>query len=95
MTILLPIVIFSVWLFWIPVCVWERAARGDFGGTSVVPSIPAFPLAAWGLAALLNWYHDNLGVAIVGGLHVLLLLAFVRSAVRSLYAIRQNSKNVA
>jgi len=95
MTILLPIFIFVVWLFWIPVCVWERAAKGDFGGTTILPGIPVFPLLAWGLAAFLNWFHDRLGLVIVGGLHVLLLLFFIVSAVRSLYVIRRNRRDVA
>lgn len=88
MTILLPIFIFVVWLFWIPVCVLERAARGDFGGTSILPGIPIFPLLAWGLAALLDRVHDQLGLVIVGGVHVLMLLGLIVSAVRSLYVIR-------
>lgn len=54
MTILLPIFIFMVWLFWIPARVWQHAAKGDFGGTSALPVVPLFPLLFWGLAALLN-----------------------------------------
>ncbi len=92
-SILLLIFLFAVWLLWIPVCVWERAARGDFGGTSILPGIPFFPLLAWGLAVLLNWFHDGLGLKIVGGFHVLLLLMFLVSAIKSLYVIRRNNKN--
>ncbi len=95
MTILLPIFIFVVWLFWIPVCVWQRAAKGDFGGTSILPGIPIFPLLFWGLAALLNWFHADLGLEIVGGFHVLLLLFFIVTATRSLYVIRRNRRDVA
>jgi len=94
MTIVLPIFLFVVWLFWIPVCVWERAARGDFGGSSIFPGVPVFPLCAWGLAALLNWFHQGLGLVLVGGFHILLLLFFIWSATRSLYVIRQNKRNV-
>jgi hypothetical protein len=90
MTILLPIFIFLVWLCWIPVCVWERAKKGDLGGTSIAPGIPILPLSAWGLAALLNWFHDGLGLEIVGTFHVLLFLFLIASAARSLYVIRQH-----
>lgn len=90
MAILLPIFLFVVWLFWIPVCILQRAARGDFGGTSILPGIPLFPLCAWGLAALLNWVHLGLGLLVVGGFHVLFLLLLVASAARSLYLIRRN-----
>jgi len=49
---------------------------------------------AWGLAALLNWFHHGLGLVLVGGFHILLLLFFIWSATRSLYVIRQNKRNV-
>jgi hypothetical protein len=94
MDVLLPIFIFAVWLFWIPVCVWSRAARGDFGGTSILPGIPAFPLAAWGLSALLDRLHPDLGLLVVGGFHALLLLFFIVSAIRSFHAIKRNKSNV-
>jgi hypothetical protein len=93
MNIWLPIFIFAVWLLWIPVCVWERAAKHDSGGTSILPGIPIFPLLAWGLAALLNHLKVNLGLAVVGGFHVVLLAAFITSAARSLYVIRRNRRN--
>ena len=95
MTILLPIFIFVVWLLWIPVSLLERAARGDSGGFSFLPVIPVFPLCAWGLAALLDWFHGRLGFMVVGGLHVLLLLCFLVSIARSLYVIRRNKRNAA
>ncbi len=90
---MLPIFIFVVWLFWLPVCVWERAAKGDFAGTSILPGIPIFPLLAWGLAALLDGFHDQLGLMIVGGFHFLLLLLLIVSAFRSLYVIRRNKRD--
>jgi hypothetical protein len=95
MHVLLPIFLFAVWLFWIPVCVWSRAARGDFDGTSILPGVPVFPLAAWGLSALLDWLHADLGLLVVGGFHILLLLVFIVSATRSLHAIKRNKSNVA
>jgi hypothetical protein len=93
MTILLPIFIFAVWILWIPVCLLDRAARRDSGGFSFLPIIPVFPLCAWGLAALLDWFHDRLGLKIVGGLHVLLLLCFLVSVARSLYVIHRHKQD--
>ena len=95
MTILLPVFIFVVWILWIPVGLLERAARRDTGGFSFLPIIPVLPLCAWGLAALLNWFHERLGLMIVGGLHVLLLVCLVVSAARSLYVIRRHKRNAA
>jgi len=92
MTILLPVFILVVWLFWTLDCILERAAKGDFGGTSILPGIPVFPLFFWGLAALLNWFHAGLGLKIIGGFHVLLLLFFIISAARSIYVIRRNKR---
>jgi hypothetical protein len=93
MTILLPIFIFAVWLLWIPVALLERTAKGASGGISFLPIIPVFPLCAWGLAALLDWFHSRLGLVVVGGLHVILLLCCLVSIARSLYVIRRNKRN--
>ncbi len=90
MGVILPIIIFAVWIFSIPVSVWEKHARGNSGGVSILPVISVFPLCAWGLAAILDWFHHRLGFIVIGGLHALLLLCFLVSAARSLYVIRQN-----
>jgi len=97
MKILFPLFLLAVWLIWIPACVWGRAAKGDFGGTSILPVVPFYPLVAWALSAILDWLHPNVGVMLIGSLHVLLLLFFVDSALRSLHAIRKqkHKSNVA
>jgi hypothetical protein len=94
-SLLLPLFLFVVWFVWIPVCLLEREARGESGGFSVLPGFPLFPLLAWGLAALLDRLYDNLGLIIVGGLHVLLLANFIVSVTRSLITIRRNKRNAA
>lgn len=94
-SLLLPLFLFSVWFVWIPACVLEREARGDSGGFSPMPVFPFYPLLAWGLAALLDRAYDNLGLIVVGGLHLLLLASFVVSVVRSLITIRRNKRNAA
>jgi len=60
-----------------------------------MPVVPFYPLLAWGLAALLDRVYDNLGLMIVGGLHLLLLASFVVSVARSLITIRRNKRNAA
>lgn len=60
-----------------------------------MPVFPFYPLLAWGLGALLDRLYDNLGLIIVGGLHVLLLATFLVAATRSLITIRRNKRNAA
>ena len=90
LSIALPAFIFVVWLLWIPVCILGKEARGEVGGVSILPGVPLFPLAAWGLAALLNLIHDRLGLILVGGFHVLLFLAFLGSLVHSSRVLRRS-----
>jgi hypothetical protein len=92
-SVLLPIFLFAVWMVWIPVCLLERRARGESGHFSAVPVIPVFPLVAWGLAVVLDWIYNRLGLLVIGGLHALLLLAFLISVARSLYVIRRNRRS--
>ena len=60
-----------------------------------MPVFPFYPLLAWGLAALLDRFYDNLGLIVVGGIHTLLLVSFIVSVVRSLLLIRRNKQNAA
>lgn len=57
-----------------------------------MPVFPFYPLLAWGLAALLDRFYDNLGLMIVGSLHVLLLASFIVSFTRSLIIIRRKKQ---
>jgi hypothetical protein len=38
------------WVVWIPACSFEALAQGRSGSVSILPGIPVFPLAAWGLS---------------------------------------------
>lgn len=87
--ILFPLGIFLVWLVWIPVAMLERAARRDPSGFSFVPVIPIVPLVAWGVAVALDLLHEQLGLWVIGGLHVVLLLSLLVSAFRSMRIIQR------
>jgi hypothetical protein len=89
-SILFVAFLFLVWSLAIPVSVWHRAAKGDFGGTSILPTIPICPLVAWGIAAALNLFGDGMGFTLVGGAHALLLVVFLASAAKSLYTLRKS-----
>ena len=91
MKIFFPIFLFAVWFVWIPAVVWGRELSEPGKGSSVFPVFPIYPLVAWGLSAILDWLHPNAGFKLVGGLHVILLLCFVFSALRSLHAIRKRN----
>jgi hypothetical protein len=60
-----------------------------------MPVFPFYPLIAWGLAALLDWLYDSLGLVVVGSLHVLLLASFIVSIARSIISIRRNKRDAA
>ena len=87
-----PLFLFFVWLFASLLPVLEKKAKRESGGVSVVPIVPLFPLAAWGLAAILDLIHDRLGYYIVGGLHVILLACATGLRVKYAYAIRRNTR---
>ena len=58
---------------------------------TIFPAFPFMPLMAWGLAALLDWVHPELGV--VGGLHVALALVSAIYAANFSYQIRRRTKH--
>jgi hypothetical protein len=71
------------WLAWIPAALGERLERGERGGVSFIPIIPFYPLLAWLAGLGLNHLEPDLGLYLVGGLHVVLAVVFLGSAVRS------------
>lgn len=78
------------WLAWIPAVLLEKKAKGDSGGTSIVPVVPLFPLAAWLAGIGLNRVIANAGTYIVGGLHVILIVCLLGSMAISVLRIRVN-----
>ena len=79
---------FVTWLAWVPAVLMEKKARGGSGGTSILPVIPLFPLVGWGIGVGLNLIKPNAGLYIVGGLHAVLLAAFVGSVIFSAVKIK-------
>jgi hypothetical protein len=76
------------WFAWVPAVLMEKKARGDPGGTSILPVIPLFPLVAWGIGVGLNLLKPKAGLYVVGGLHVVLFAVFVGSVIVSAVRIK-------
>jgi hypothetical protein len=75
MSIFLLLFLCSItWALWAYVVILENTVKSV--GTSVMPSIPVFPLLFWGIGLGLNALKNNLGFFIVGGLHIVLLVVF-------------------
>ena len=83
--------LFGTWLWLVLLPVLEKGVRNQPGGVSIMPVFPIFPLLAWGLAALLDWLRPRLGYYVIGGLHVVLLIASVVYAAKLLYQINRKS----
>jgi hypothetical protein len=74
---------FIAWLAWVPAVLMEKKARGDSGGTSILPVIPLAPLIGWGIGLGLNLIKPKAGLYAIGGLHALLFAVFIGSVVVS------------
>jgi hypothetical protein len=79
---MLLILVLLAWLLWAVgalhghhIAKREGRVRAD-SGVSVAPIIPLFPLGFFGLAKLIDQAASPWGTWLVGGLHVLLALAF-------------------
>jgi hypothetical protein len=68
--------------------------EGQRRGYSMVPLIPLFPLAFWGLAMLVDLVIAPWGTAIVAWLHAALGVFFLVSIARSLLALRSIEKEM-
>jgi hypothetical protein len=79
----------ATWIAWVPAAGLQRAARGRKGGVSIVPVLPFFPLAAWGLA----WWLQRSGMASapawLGVAHLALLVLMLASIVKSKRVLRR------
>jgi len=83
--------LFGVWFIVVLLPVLEKKAKSQPGGVSILPGFPIMPLLAWGLAALLDLAHRQLGYYIIGGLHVILLAVAVVFASKYLYEIKRKA----
>jgi hypothetical protein len=64
------------------------------GGVSIFPAIPFCPLAAWGVALLLDRYVSPWGTTVVGGTHVLLAVACAISIIRNVNRTRKSQSRI-
>jgi uncharacterized membrane protein YcjF (UPF0283 family) len=97
---LLPLFLFATWFVWIVACSAEKAVdearRGvqenQRGGVSIVPGIPLFPLAFWGIALLADFIIDPWGTWVIGLAHAAFLVLLLSSIVRNWLRLRTLSK---
>ncbi len=92
-----PLLVFGIasvtWIVWLPACSLQQMARGRSGSVTILPEIPVFPLVAWGLAYLFYRLSLPVGVALVGIAHLLLLVAFLLSIVKSKVLLRRSKRD--
>jgi hypothetical protein len=92
----LLVFIFLVWCLWLIASVFQRAVadarRGvpehERGGVSVLPGIPVFPLAFWGVALLIDRVANPWGTLIVGFLHAFFGVFLTAIIVRAWWHLR-------
>jgi len=82
-TILAHVFVWIAWLAWIPATLLEKKARGESGGTSLVPVIPLFPLLGSIAIAGLDSLREFLGSRTVGGFHLVILTIMMASCALS------------
>ena len=76
------------WLAWLPAVLLQKKARGEGGGTSLLPVIPLFPIGGWLAGLCLNRLSPGAGLYLVGGAHLVLTIVFLGSALLSAVKIR-------
>ena len=87
---LLASFIFVVWSLSIVAAVVQRAAddardgtpEGQRGGVSILPGIPVFPIALWGIAWLIDRVLNPWGTWAIAGAHGVFAACLIASLVR-------------
>jgi len=87
----------AVWALWFIACVAEAdlsdARRGVpeelRHGVSLFPGIPLFPMAAWGIAILIDRFVDPWGTYTIGGIHLVLGIVWGVSLYRNIRELRK------
>lgn len=79
-SLVLLVVCTLAWLAWIPAVLLQKKARGDGGGTSVLPVIPLFPVGGWLAGVGLDRLFPGVGLNLIGGAHLALTIVFLGSA---------------
>jgi hypothetical protein len=91
----LLVFLFVVWILWLCSCMAEVAVaearrgipEGERRGVSILPGIPIFPLALWGVALLGDWLVAPWGTIAIAGLHLVLGIIWAVSLVRNTKAL--------
>jgi len=91
----LLVFLFVVWILWLFSCMAEVAVaearrgipEGERRGVSILPGIPIFPLAFWGLALLGDRLVSPWGTIAMAGLHLILGINWAASLVRNTKAL--------
>lgn len=89
--------LFFIWILWLFACMAEvalsEARRGvpedKRRGVSILPGIPVFPLAFWGIALLGDWLASPWGTVTISGVHIVLGIIWAIAIVRNTRALAQ------
>jgi len=95
-SLLLLVFLFATWFVWIIACAAEKAVEGarrglpegQRGGVSILPGIPIFPLAFWGIALLIELVADPWGTWAIGTVHGAFLVVMLVSILRNWFRLR-------
>ncbi len=83
------------WIVWIPACSFEALAQGRSGSVSILPGLPVFPLAAWGLGYASQALGWPLGTTLIGLAHLILLVWMCLSIARHRRIVRAKNRGAA
>lgn len=89
---LLFLFLFFVWILICLAPVLEKKAKQQSGGVSLFPSLPIMPFLAWGLAWGLNFFQHELGLYLIGGLHLLILALLLLLGIKWQVQIRKTER---
>jgi hypothetical protein len=85
--------IFFAWMLWGAACLSQKTVanaqlpKDKRGSVSLLPVIPVFPLALWGLALLIDLIIDPWGTGVIASLHAIFGLVLIVSIVRDLWRL--------
>jgi len=99
---LLLVFLFATWFVWTIACAAEKAVHGarcglpegKRGGVSVLPGIPIFPLAFWGIALLIDLVVAPWGTWGIALAHAVFLVLLLVSIVRNWFRLASLEKKV-
>jgi hypothetical protein len=95
MSVILPIVIFVSWFAFVLVPAGRLAIEDERNnvpkdkrrGTSILPGFPIFPLIAWGVALVVNYFIPPWGLWAFLGIHGILLAVSLCIIARDMFLL--------